>query len=973
MKTRSLPKLTGALLPALIFSFATLTQAAPGDLDPTFGGTGAVRAGFGGGDDRVNAVAIQTDDKVVVAGYAEEGAYGRFLLVRYNVDGSLDGSFGVGGKVLTFFAQSDSAANAITVQADGKLIAAGSSGTDFAIARYNPDGSLDSTFGLAGKVITDFPGADAAHAVGVLADGKILVAGASNSNFAIARYDANGALDTSFGAGGKVTTSGTTEGGALFLLGSQFGVAGKGSGSSGNGVYLARYNGDGSLDASFGAGGRVFTATSVGNRIAVGFQPSAFQDLKIVVATGFRLVRYNLNGSIDTTFGSTGIVTAGENNSGIAFQTSFGNVSRILVSGSRANPSGGSVDFILTAVTPNGALDTTFGSGGTIYTPVGAFSDESHAMRTRSGKIVVAGSASSSLTTFDGDVAVVRYNFGDGSLDPSFDGDGKRLDDFGNSGANPRAVALQADGKIVLAGETRVDFGVMRFNPDGSLDPSFSGDGRVTTEINGSDDGEALALQADGKIVVAGSSGSRSAFALTRYNPDGSLDATFNGGGKVTTTLGATSQASGLAIQADGKIVAAGSTGPDSSNLDFALVRYLANGAPDSAFGTGGRVITGIVTGSDQAATVQIQPDGKILAAGYATVAGNAQFAVVRYNPNGSLDLSFGSFGIAVTDFPGEVASIGINLALQTDGKIVVAGYTVGASQIYKIALVRYLANGSLDSSFDGDGRVTTQIGVAGDYAFGVAVQPGGKILIAGTSIFNSSFVVNAVRYNPNGSLDASFGIGGRVLVDASEGSDGGWGLALDSAGRAVIAAQMDGLFGVVRLQGDGGGAPAVMSAVSRKVHGGAGTFDIDLPLTGTPGLECRSAASYQVVVGFAGPVTLSGFTVSGGASPGGFSVNGSEVTLDVVPSGAGGKRLVITLQNVTVGSATGNIDIPMNLLLGDTTGNGTVNASDIGQTKAQSGQVPSAGSFRTDVNVNGVINASDIGLVKSNSGSNLP
>ena len=164
------------------------------------------------------------------------------------------------------------------------------------------------------------------------------------------------------------------------------------------------------------------------------------------------------------------------------------------------------------------------------------------------------------------------------------------------------------------------------------------------------------------------------------------------------------------------------------------------------------------------------------------------------------------------------------------------------------------------------------------------------------------------------------------------------------------------------------------MSAVSRKAHGGAGTFDIPLPLTGTPGVECRSGSSHQVILNFAGPVTMGGFTVSGGGSPGGFSVNGSEATLTVIPDGTpGGKRLTITMQNVTVGSSSGDVVIPMNLLVGDINSSSTVSASDVTQCKSLSGQTLSAANFRSDVNISGSINASDITLVKTQSGASLP
>lgn len=800
MKSNLFPQIIASLL----FSTASVGFAAPGDLDLTFGGTGKIRAGFGGGDDRGNAVAIQSDDKVVAAGYASDGTYRRFLVVRYNADGSLDSAFGSGGRIHTSFAASDSEANAVAIQADGKIVVAGKSGTDFAVARYHPDGSLDLAFGAGGRVTTNFQGEDVANAVAVLADGKILAIGSArfinDFDFALAQYNADGTPDLSFSSDGIEVTSGTLEGNALaFQSGGKFIVAGKGNPGSGNGVQLARYNADGTLDNFFGTNGRVFTQTfNIGRRLAIGIQTTIAQADKIVVVTGGILVRYLTTGAPDTSFGGNGIVSAGADNSGVFFQTSGGTANRIIVSGAAANPAGGSVDFTLSRYFLGGSPDTAFGTGGTIYTPVGVQNDFSQAARPRAGKIVVVGLSGSS--PFDpADVAVVRYNMTDGSLDPSFDGDGKRADDFGNFAATARGVITQPDGKIIVAGDTD-DFALMRYHPNGSLDLSFAGDGKVTTNIDGNDFGSAVALQPDGRIVVAGKSENK--FAVARYNADGSLDPAFSGG-TVTTTIGAASGATAVALQADGKIVVAGASGPSNgTNEDFAVARYLPNGMPDLTFGSGGQVVTGIGNENDQATALKLQLDGKILVSGNAMIGATRQIAVVRFNSNGSLDGSFGSFGVVATDF-GADQGLAFAMALEPNGRIVVAGSTLDANNIYRFALVRYLANGSLDSSFDGDGRVITPIGLVIDLATAVVIQPDGKILAAGQGFFNSDFLFTAVRYDPNGALDGSFGSGGKVIVDVSSGADNVTALALDSSGRAVLAGQADGLFGLVRLQLD--------------------------------------------------------------------------------------------------------------------------------------------------------------------------
>ncbi len=242
-----------------------------------------------GGTDIANAVVLQSDGKIVAVGQDSSD----FALARYNADGSLDSSFGTGGKVTTDFGGSDAALAAV-LQPDGKIVAVGTSAADFALARYNTDGSLDTSFGTGGKVTTDFGGTDQAWAAVLQPDGKIVAAGLASADFALARYNTNGSLDTSFGTGGKVTTSfeGSDQARAVVLQPDGKIVAVGWD----NGVEfaLARYNTDGLLDSSFGTGGKVTTdfggsdaalaavLQSDGKIVAVGFANT----------TDFALARY---------------------------------------------------------------------------------------------------------------------------------------------------------------------------------------------------------------------------------------------------------------------------------------------------------------------------------------------------------------------------------------------------------------------------------------------------------------------------------------------------------------------------------------------------------------------------------------------------------------------------------------------------------------------------------------------------------
>jgi uncharacterized delta-60 repeat protein len=261
------------------------------------------------------------------------------------------------------------------------------------------------------------------------------------------------------------------------------------------------------------------------------------------------------------------------------------------------------------------------------------------------------------------------------------------------------SVAIQSDGKIVVAGDTKNgtadSIGVARYNADGSLDTSFDVDGKKIlnfTNTSYNDSVRSVAIQSDGKIVVAGSSGELNEFddfALIRFNADGSLDTNFGSGGSVVTSiLGQDDIVHSVAIQSDGKIVGAGET-KNGTYDEFALARYNADGTLDTSFGNaGGKVITNSNNNGDHSYSVAIQSDGKILLAGASDNTGNDDFALYRYNMDGSLDTSFGAGGKVVTAI-GDGDDIGTSVAIQSDGKIVVAGHSKNGSY-YDFALVRY-------------------------------------------------------------------------------------------------------------------------------------------------------------------------------------------------------------------------------------------------------------------------------------------
>src|SRR6266545_3518296 len=334
----------------------------------------------------------------------------------------------------------------------------------------------------------------------------------------------------------------------------------------------------------------------------------------------------------------------------------------------------------------------------------------------------------------------------DGDLDPTFGTDGKVLTDFDHSTDIANAVAIQADGKLVVVGTayqdndfSDEDFAVARYNPDGTLDKAFGVGGKVQTDFPGlAAVASSVVVQPDGKIVVAGGAFPLFTFLgdfkVVRYNSNGSLDTSFGDGGIVTTTFPEGSYAFDVALQADGKIVAVGSANDPATFYDFAAVRYLSNGTLDATFGVAGKVHTDFGDQNfDRARSAALQPDGRIVAAGFAISqnGGVQNFAVARYTSNGVLDTTFSRDGKTQIDF-GNCCQSANKVLLQSDGKIITVGYANTEDSDSDFLLARLSPRGSLDPTFGVGGEVRTSFGDLNGGANGAALQSDGKIVAVG-------------------------------------------------------------------------------------------------------------------------------------------------------------------------------------------------------------------------------------------------
>jgi uncharacterized delta-60 repeat protein len=727
----------------ILFGAVGVRAQTPGDTDPTFGAglAGATTRerplSFGTGG-QVRVIVPLADGRVLIGGnFIEIGGTPQIGIARLNADGSLDTTFGAGQTGVSGAVQG-LGVYAIAVQPDGKIIIGG----QFLVvngvirgnlARLNADGTLDTSFGNGLSGVT---GANSSvDAVAVQPDGKILIGGFFSTlngveHGAFARLNADGTLDAAFSDSlfgvGRLTTIALQSDGKILIGGAFASVAGVTRGS------VARLNADGTLDTTFGNG--LAGANGVVQDLAL--QP----DGKVIIGGNFNRVngtlrhgvaRVNADGTLDTTFGIA-VNLAGQAPQSVAVQSD----GKVIVGGN-FNQIGGVTATNLVRLTATGTLDASFPQN------LLSLSEAVNAVAVQDdGRVLVGGIFGQIGGVARGQMARLSAV---GVVDETF------VPGLGRAGL-VNAIALQSDGKMLVGGDFDVLNGlprgrVGRLNPDGTTDTTF---GAAQTGPEGATV-RAVALQADGKILIGGQFNQINGAArggVARLNADGTLDTSFGNG-----LSGTFDTARGIGVYTilpltNGQILVGGYFGTFNGVATSCIVRLNADGSLDSTFGAGVTIFGGV-------RAIVSQPDGRLLVAGrFGFTMSPNDLGLIRLNADGTLDATFPSVTLGASITAGVGDGVGA-LILQPDGKIFIGGNFISVNGAPRSAIARINADGTLDTGFANDGTGPNQ-------RVNAAVrQSDGKFIIGGefTSVAGQARSKIA-RLNADGTFEPTFGNG---------------------------------------------------------------------------------------------------------------------------------------------------------------------------------------------------------------------
>ncbi len=784
-----LPFRWGGPLVAAVMGLGSLhaLHAAPGDLDLSFNGTGIVELpGYEPRADIVHDMVTVADGKLVLAG---SGA-GNASMIRLHADGTLDTTFGEHGKVFPSLDATTSEVIAVRALADGRLVLAcaytkavegGATTRGTLLARQQADGAREA-------VLADIPGLVVTQ-MRLQTDGRIVLTGtaAEGGALRLARFLPDGTTDASFEQAGPVSPALTRFVSPADLVLQPDGkllVAGKSLASGDSQMAVCRFLADGALDTSFGGSGVVELPVNDSQATALAIQPRVATQItsvnKIVVAGyvstpaggSWFTARLLLDGTLDPAFSGDGVAVEPFTNSDVrvsslVVQTSLavGGPNHIMVGGHSAD--NGRRQLTVLKYRLNGELETAFDGDGKVTTDVpGGDRSECRALALQGGKLI-AGGIAGHVFDWNQNFAAVRYHVADGTLDTTFEGDGVKTQNVGtapHANSTVTGLATLPDGKILVAKMREVTRLLANGAPDAGFGPRGSTQPNLAAQYSILD----VATLPDGGCVAVGEVHlGEPQFLVARFRPDGTPDPAFADKGWIAIDMGDGSFATRVAVQADGKILAAGRAVADGGNLlSLAVLRCHPDGRLDTTFDGDGKLLTTIWTSEDHLSDLLLQPDGRILlAGGHPYYSGNERpLLLMRLLPSGAEDQGFGILGRVATPVGG--VTYPTDLHLQADGRILLTGaLKLPNPSGYDIMLARYWPNGTLDTTFGGDGLVTTKMGASWDAGLKASVAEDGKILTGASffSFFGAEAKAGFVKWQPDGSLDSGYGIGGKA------------------------------------------------------------------------------------------------------------------------------------------------------------------------------------------------------------------
>lgn len=857
----------------VLFLVSTSTIfALPGDLDTTFGVSGGyVVSDFGAAkiDERTRDSAVQVDGKIVVTGRRESSPAGFFeiLVARYNADGTLDTTFDSDGFFTLDVAGQIDSANAVAIQTDGKIVVAGGVGESVSTAyilRLNSDGTLDTSFDTDGIAVIAASGEPLSMAI--QADGKIVFGTTFFNGFTtgtiIVRLNANGALDTTFDTDGRLTVSPSIfrPSGLALQTDGKIVFAGQSTSSlTLRDVSVIRLNANGTFDASFDGDGVVQTVLT--NQESSARCVIIQSDGKIIIGgsstqpnTTTRsdptLIRYNSDGSLDTGFDGDGvkIVELLNNNEDNHFYDIIQQTDGKIVGISNQDGNFGFFvrdDFFVTRFNSDGSLDNSFDTNSVAKSQ---WCEEGTELVLRTdGKIIAVGSQDRpAISTQNHGVCVQRFEQ-NGSVDYGFNAvasNGKAT--FSNYGfTEVSAVAGLPNGKILVAGwgelGTITEAMLIRLNADGTLDTSFMNEGiylKNTLTSAQSYYFYDLKTFGDGSFLIAGGSDELGG-VIIKFTAAGVPDTTFSGDGVVTSA--SATRFYGLAVQSDGKIIGCGSLG--TGTRSGRIVRFLTNGTQETFISNS----LGASGNNNEILECGLQSDGKIVVAGYGFDGVSDSIRVSRHLTNLSIDTTFGTSGVVTTDMSPTLSDRATDLVVQSDDKIVVTSTGLNTNGDRDFAVLRYELNGAFDTDFtenfgtNGISLIPYGLNDPNDEANAILIESSGATVVAGLSNAGIGDRFALAKLNTNGSLRLGWGTLGRTIsvFPNDDAKINALGLFLDgkvlAAGRTWNGTDYD--FAVARYQNEAGVTAANVSVSGRvSSQKGSGIKNITVTLTDSSG-----------------------------------------------------------------------------------------------------------------------------------------